>query len=402
MRIPRGSWLPIVLISASAAACGGGSHAPAAEVDTRPPADVTTVRAALAEQPDVYEAGGVVRARTSATLVARIMATVREVRVAPGDRVRAGQPLILLDDRDLSANARGARTAGSAAESAAAAAAAEREAVVAALTLAKTTFDRVSSLHAKKSATTSELDQATANLRAAEARLAGATAHAAAAAQSLESARASGEAAGVVASYAVIAAPFDGVVTEKLVEPGTMAAPGMPLLRVDDVKGFRLEVRLDESRAAFVKTNDEVPVEIEGPSGVQSVRGTLSEIARAVDSDARAVLVKVSLPELEGLRSGMYGRASIPGKSRKTVTLPEGALVRRGQVASVFVVDQDRVRMRLVSPGATREGVTEILAGVTEGDVVVAAPPTGLVDGQRVRTSASATPSRPGTEGGRE
>jgi RND family efflux transporter MFP subunit len=400
MRIPRRPWLPIVLIGVSAAACGGGgSHAPA-EVDARPPADVATVRAAVTEQPDVYEAGGVVRARTSATLVARIMATVREVRVKPGDSVRAGQALVLLDDRDLAANARSARSAGGAAELAAQAAASERDAAVAALALAKATFDRITALHAKKSATANELDQATTGLRAAEARVAAATANAEAAARSVETARAAGEAAGVMASFAVITSPFDGIVTEKLVEPGNMASPGMPLVRVDDVRGFRLEVRLDESRAAFVKTGDEVPVHIDGPTGVRSVGGTLTEIARAVDSDARAFLVKVALADTEGLRSGMYGRASIPGPARKTVTVPESALVRRGQVNAVFVVDQDRARMRLVSAGPARDGRTEILAGVSDGDVVVTAPPSGLVDGQRVRTAASS--ARPATEGGRE
>jgi RND family efflux transporter MFP subunit len=375
MRI-RNPRILLALVGLGTAACGGGSHPPA-EVDTRPPVGVTTARVAVVERPDVNEAGGVVRARTSATLVARIMAPVRQVRVQPGDRVRAGQALVLLDGRDLSANAQSARTAGSAAENAALAAAAQRDAAAAALTLAKATFDRVSSLHAKKSATPNELDQATANLRAAEAQVAAATANAAAAANSIDSARSAGDAAGVVASYAVITAPFDGIVTEKLVEPGTMASPGMPLVRIDDMKGFRLEVRLDESRAAFIKTGDKVPVSIEGYAGVAALQGTVSEVARAIDSDARAFLVKVDLPDPEGVRSGMYGRVSIPGRPRQAVTVPEAAVVRRGQVASVFVVEQDRARIRLVSTGATRGGATEILAGAGQGDVVVVAPPEG-------------------------
>lgn len=401
MRIPATPWLPIVLISLGTAACGGGSSAPA-EADARPQVDVTTARVTLGHEPDVFETGGVVRARASATLVARIMATVREVRVQPGDRVRAGQPLVLLDDRDLSANARSARTAGGAAEQSARAAASERDAAAAALTLAKASYDRVASLHAKKSATASELDQATAGLRAAEAHVAAATANADAASQSLESARAAGDAAGVMASFAIITAPFDGIVTEKLVEPGNMASPGMPLVRVDDVRAFRLEVRLDESRTGFVGVGDAVTAIVDLPSGPHSVSGTVSEVARAVDSDARAVLVKVDLPRVEGIRSGMYGRVEIPGQARRVLSVPDTAVVRHGQVTSVFVVDAERARLRLVNAGRSRRGTTEILAGLGEGETVVLAPPAGLGDGQRVRATPGSAPARSSVEGGRE
>ena len=157
----------------------------------------------MADIADTFEAGGVVQARTTATIMARILAPVREVRVAPGDRVRAGQVLIVLDGRDLAAHARSARAAALAADQGVTAAASEQQAADAALALARTTHARIAGLHAKRSATPQELDDATGALRAAEARAAGAAARAQAAASGVDSARAASEAAGTTESFAL-------------------------------------------------------------------------------------------------------------------------------------------------------------------------------------------------------
>jgi RND family efflux transporter MFP subunit len=373
------------VLALAAAACGGG-HEDAAPAD-RPPIAVQTGKVVAGELPGGVEAGGVVRARTAALLVARIMAPVREVRVAPGDRVRAGQALVVLDGRDLAAGERQARTAGLAAEQGARAASAERDAAAAALQLARASHARVAALHEKKSATAQELDEATAALRAAEARNASAGARVDQAEAGLASARAGGDLAAVTASYAVITAPFDGVVTEKLVEPGNMASPGSPLIRLEDTRGFRLEVRVDESRAQSVAVGADLPVTIDGagPGGTTVVtNGRVAEVARAIDAGTRAFVVKIDVPDTTGLRSGMFGRARLPGPSRQGLAIPPAAVVRTGQVTAVYVVDQERARLRLVSLGEVTPAGVEVQAGLTAADVVVVAPPPDLRDGQRV------------------
>ena len=384
-RITRQAVPAAALVLAGAQlACGGGGHE-AGPPDASPPLEVRVARAAVADVSDVFEAGGVVQARANALLLSRLMAPVREVRVRPGDRVRAGQALVLLDDRDLAADARRARAGGAAAEQGEVAARSQREGALAQLTLARATHRRVAGLHAKKSATDQELDQATAALRAAEAQLAAATARETEAGSAVESARAGSEAAEATASFAVITAPFDGVVTEKLVEVGTLAAPGTPLVRVEDVREFRLDVRVDASRAGFVRPGDPVPVTIETRSGDTVVSGRVAEVARAVEADARAFLVKISLPDGVDVRSGTFGRARLPGARRAALTVPSEAVVRHGQVASVFVVDQQRARLRLVNVGPEAEGRTEVLAGLVDGETVVVAPPAQLADGRAVR-----------------
>jgi RND family efflux transporter MFP subunit len=360
-------------------ACSGGAKAvPEQSADATA---VDTAIVAIAEIADTFEAGGIVQARTAATLMARITAPVREVHAVPGDRVRAGQLLIALDGRDLAAQARRARAEGASADQDVIAAAAERQGAEAALALARATHARIAGLQSKRSATPQELDDATGALRAAEARAAGAEARARAAVSSVEGARAAGEAADTIEGFSRITAPFDGVVTEKMVEPGNMAAPGTPLMRVEDTRRFRLEVRVDESRIGWVSPGVTVGIAVDGGSddAARVVDGTVAEVGRAVDAGVRTFLVKIALPDHPGLRSGMFGRARFNTQPRRALTVPEAALVHRGQVTSVFVVERDIARVRLVNV----RGI-EVLAGLSEGDVVIVTPPPTLADGRRV------------------
>jgi RND family efflux transporter MFP subunit len=369
----------LALAGAAAPGCSRGTAAPAEGAD---PIAVTVAAVGMADVAGTFEAGGVVEARTTATLMARIVAPVREVRVSLGDRVRAGQVLIVLDGRDLAAQARRARAAAAAADQDVIAAESERQAAEAALALARATHARIAGLHTKRSATAQELDDVTGALRAAEARAAGATARARSAGAGVEAARAASDVADTTETFSQIVAPFDGVVTEKMVEPGNMAAPGTSLMRVEDARGFRLEVRVDESRIAQITPGLAVPVALDaGADGVARIAsGTVTEIGRAVDADTRAFLVKISLPAESGLRSGMFGRAHFSTRPRRALTVPAAALVHRGQMTSVFVVEKDVARVRLVNVSGT-----EVLAGLSDGDIVIVAAPPTMSDGRRVR-----------------
>jgi RND family efflux transporter MFP subunit len=363
-----------VLMSAALTGCSApraaGAEADAAEVIavTAAPVTMTEVAAAI-------DSGGVVQARTTAAITARLLAPVREVRVLPGDHVRKGQTLIVLDGNDLGAAARGAHSAAIAAEQGAKAAVAELQAAEAALALARASHERIAGLYTRRSATAQELDDAIATLRSAEARVAGASARASQAASEVESARAASDQASATERFATIGAPFDGMVTEKMVEPGNMASPGMPLLRLEDTRAFRLEVRVDESRVGQIRNGDSVPVFLAD----SLVTGTVIEVSRAVDADARAFLVKVALPDVSGLRSGEFGRVRFGATPRRALTVPPSAIVRHGQLTSVFVVDKGTARVRLVNVSES-----EVMAGLTESELVILSPPAGLTDGRRV------------------
>jgi RND family efflux transporter MFP subunit len=394
---------PAALVIAAAfalASCSGGHDAATRDAATR--VDVTVQAATLESAAQPFEVGGQVRARTTATLVSRIFADVQEILVQPGDKVRAGQVLVRLDGRELQAQQARAEAAVAAAEQSVKAAATNRDGAEAGLALATATHKRIADLRAKNSATPNELDQAVSTLRAAEARATGTQAGIQEAEAAAAAARAAFRAATVGASYAAIAAPFDGIVTEKRVEVGNMATPGAPLVTVEDERSYRLEVRVDASRVGGLETTRPVDVAVDalGPSG--ALTGTIAEVSRTLDG-AHAFLVKIDLPANADLRSGMFGRARIGAGSRQVLTVPATAIVRRGQLTSVFVVDKDnRARLRLVQVAQASGARAEIAAGLDSGEQVVVQPSPTLVDGAPVRPSVRGAQVLPGGPAGAE
>lgn len=381
----------LLIAAAAGVATACGSHEePQAAVQT--PVAVTVAPAATAEQLDRVDAGGTVRARTIAVLSSRILAPIVDVRVSPGDRVRKGQPLVLLDSRELQAGRDRAEAGVAVANSTIVAAAADGEAASAGLTLAAASHKRIAGLRERNSATAGELDEAVAGLRAAEARAAAARARQTEASRALDAARASLQAATVATSYASLAAPFDGVVSVRNAEPGALAAPGSPLLTVEDDRSFRLEVSVDASRVPALRPGTQVPVSIEG--GDQTLEGVIAEVGRAIDPTVHSTLLKIDLPRHDWLRSGMFGRALLPGASRRALVVPSSAIRRQGQLSVVFVEDDGVARMRLVHQGQTRAGQVEILAGLVEGDRVVLNPPADLMDGRAISASAAGAARR--------
>jgi RND family efflux transporter MFP subunit len=351
------------------------------------PIAVTTAPAATVEWPVLYEAGGVVRARHLAVVSSRVVAPVTEVRVQAGDRVRRGQVLAVLDGRELQAHAARATAAASGSSLGLEAAQAEHQAATAALTLARASFERVRGLKEKNSATAQEMDEAQATLSGAEARVAGARARVAEAEQGVTAARASQDASAVGVSYTTLTAPFDGLVAARHADPGTLAAPGSPLLTVEDTQAYRLEAAIDGAQARLVTVGGEAEARLDGGDWQ---RARIAEVAN-IDPRLHSFLIKVDLPASETLRSGQFGRVRVAGPARRLLTVPANAVVRRGQLAFVFVVAADRAaRLRMVSTGESRDGRVEVLAGLADGEAVVVDPPATLEDGRPTQAGGRA------------
>ncbi len=378
----------IGLLIVAATGCGG---AVAENKDARSNAAavmVTTAVAAVEDWPAAYEAGGVVRARNVAVLSSRVVAPVTAVHVAAGDRVRRGQLLVSLDGRELHAHAARAAASRTGAASSLEAARAERRATQAALALARATHERISGLKEKRSATAQEFDEADSALAAAEARVAAAEARVIEAEQGVTAAAAAADAATASASYAELVAPFDGRVVTRHVDPGALAAPGAPLVTLEDTRGFRFEASIDESHARLAGVGAPVEIQLDhtAPGTWQPARVTETG---AVDPSRHSVLVKVDVADDAALRSGQFGRMRLRGQPRRVLAVPAGALVKRGQLTFVFVVDAEGpARLRMVSVGETRGQRVEVLAGVSEGEAIVAAPPATLTDGAPVTAGA--------------
>jgi len=368
--------IPVLLLTS----CGSEPARRAAQSQT-PPVAVQTAVIATQDWPTSYEATGTVRARTTATISSKVMGYVQQVNAQVGDHVRQGQPLITLDARDLDVGLRRAEAGRAEVESAIP----ELENAIAAakanLDLAQTTFQRMQELAAKKSISNQEMDEASARLKAAEAnyemmrsRRAQITSKAAVVEQEVR-------AAGIMRDYAKLAAPFSGVVITRTVEPGNLATPGVPLLTIEQDGLYRLEASVDESKLANVRVGQAVEAVLEAD---RKLSARVSEIVPSVDAASRTYVVKLDLPSTPQLRTGMFGRAIFPLGMQKVVSVPLAALMERGQLQSVFVVEDGVAHTRLVTTGRRIKDALEVLSGLNAGERVVLPLSVGLQDGARV------------------
>lgn len=337
---------------------------------------------------DIYRASGTVRARQVAVISAKISADILEVRVHAGDRVQAGQTLVVLDRRDLEANLRRAEAARTETESGVA----ETENAIgsarASVELARVTHKRFQDLLAKASVSQQEFDESDARLKSAEAALAIAASRRRQVEARRSQADAEVAAARVVLGYATLAAPFAGLVSERKADPGSLSTPGAPLLTVEREGDLRLEVSVDESRVGLLRKGETVPVEFDRLN--RAITGRIGEILPSVDSATRSFTAKIDLPATPELRSGMFGRADFAAGTRETVLVPESAVLERGQIRCVHVVEGDTARLRFVTLGEARGTRLEILSGLTSGERIIVAPPPLLADGGRVAIQQAA------------
>jgi RND family efflux transporter MFP subunit len=370
-----------------AAACG--SSEPKREA-TSAPVRVTIAAAAEEQVAETFGAGGVVRPRLRATLSSRIVAPVDRVTVIAGTRVKAGEPLVILDARQIVSEASRASAMVDSSRRAAEAAAADGQSAAAALVLARKTHERMAALNASRSATQQELDEATAALAAAEARVTAASARAIEADRAVAATTDAAQAAKVVSSYATLTAPFDGIVTSRSVDPGVLATPGTPLLQVETDDLFSLETTVDESWAGRLAIDAPVDVVIDtiGPAALD---GRVEEIERAIDPASHAITVKILLPKTPALRSGMFGTAHLQGASRRSVVVPASAVVTRGQLSFVYVADKGTARLRLVRTAPAPSNRIAIVSGLSAGESYITAPAADLQDGQAIAAAGQAS-----------
>jgi RND family efflux transporter MFP subunit len=373
--------MPTLVSLALLTSCGNEPPSRSATSPSTPVA-VRVATVSTQEWPSVYEATGTVRARTSGTVSSKVMGYVQQVSVQVGDRVRQGQTLVTLDARELEEGVRGAEAGRAGVQSAIPEAESAVAAAKANLDLAETTFKRIEDLAAKKSISNQEFDEASARVKAAQANYEMARSKRAQLDPRLARAEQELRSATIMRDYVKIAAPFPGVVTAKSVEPGNLTTPGAPLLTIEQDGVYRLEASVDESRLPAARAGATVEVALEGVE--RRLNARVSEVVPAVDAASRSSIVKIDLPAIPQLRSGMFGRAFFPLGSRTVVVVPASAMVERGQLQSVFVAEEGTARTRLVTTGQRAKDAVEVLSGLSAGEKIVTPIPAGLQDGARL------------------
>lgn len=318
-------------------ACGGKEERAAVRdaVAAEPAGAVYVVRDSLV--PATQEATAVAEPFAQATLSTKLMGTVVAVLVKEGDRVAAGQPLVRIDARDLDAKRQQVQAGIAGAEAQA------REAELMAT--------RLRALYADSAAPKAQLDAAEAGLARAQAGLA--------------AARAGQSELDAIAGYSVVRAAFTGVVTRRFVDPGAFAAPGAPLVAVQDDSRLRIVATVSPTLARDVRRGSRVPVSVEGVPATATVEGV-------VPSAGGSLYTINAIADNTGgsLAAGGAARLQVGEGTRAALLVPSGALRREGDLTGVTVTSGGVTTTRWIRVGATVGDRVEVLAGLAAGDTV--------------------------------
>lgn len=283
---------------------------------------------------------GTVRARLRAAVEAKIPGRIESLRVVPGQSVKAGEVLATLDAREAQARVDSA--------------AAVRE-------QASRDLQRISRLLKDGASTQADLDGAEARNRVALAAVSEAE---------------------TVLGHTQVVAPFDGVITRKLADVGDLAAPGRALVEIEDPTSLRFEGDVPEALLDRVPAGTTLPVRVD--PFTNALPSVVSEITPVADPVSRTYRVKLDLPSQAGLRAGQFGRLAVPTGGHAVPQVPSTAVHRRGQLEYLWIVDGGRAQLRLVRTGKREGEWTEILAGASPGESVVADAAAVTREGQLV------------------
>jgi RND family efflux transporter MFP subunit len=283
---------------------------------------------------------GTVRARLHSVIEAKVSGKIEQMLVVPGQEVAAGELLVQLDAREVQA---------------------QLDRATAVRQQAESDLKRATDLFQQKILSQSEFDAAQSKFRVADA--------------------AATEAKTLLA-YTKVTAPFAGVITRKYADVGDLAAPGKPLLEMEDARNLRLEADVPEAVISRLALGDKLGVRVSGVSN--ELAGAVGEIAPSADPNSRTFLVKLDLPAGPGLRAGQFGRVAVPVGETSALRVPASAVVQRGQMELVFVAVNGHAQLRIVKTGKRISDEVELVSGVDAGEQVVIQGASSLLDGQPV------------------
>jgi len=372
-------WMAAVL-----SACGGdiapGNTPPGAARNIKAP----VAEAQISQEAVRYEAVATINARTASTISAKLMGAVQRVHVQEGDAVKSGDLLVTIDPRTVAAQLDQAQAGLREAMRAQTSAVSAQDAAAAAADLAASTHQRYEQLLQEHSVSQQEFDEVQSRSRQARAALAQAEAMVEAARSRVQQARAALEQATLARKDAQVVAPYDGRVTAKLIEEGDLAAPGTPLLNIEQEGRFCADLVLPERHIQAVQIGQKVTVRVPALDELE-VAGEVGRIVPAADARSRSFEVKVAMPPDLPLKSGMFARVFLPIGGAGLLMVPETAIVQQGQLTGLFVVGEEQIaRFRLVRTGKSLGDRVEIISGLKAGQRYVSDVPVTLQDGMRV------------------
>jgi len=446
--VALGAGLVVGRLSVPGAPRGAGGDPPATQSSkghAAPPPLVGVAHPKRVTIPRTLSLTANINSLSTAVILPKTSGYLETVSVRPGDLVRAGQVVAVVDHAQLDtvvaqgeASVKAAQTAVQTAQASVAAAHAQqlnavaaRQNALAQLTSAKAgvvkahaqlvdmqaTHARIAALVKQGAEAQQNLDDATnqvesaqadldaalAQVKVAEAQVAQADAQIeatqqqeAAAVSQVRTAQmqvsnqdASLENARLQATYATIVAPFDGIVVSRSLDPGAYVTPGTstPILTIANLDQIDVVVNVTEVEIASIHPGTQAQIRVDAYPG-RTFQGVVTRIAGGADPVTRTVQVEIDIPNPGHLlRPGMYGTVTLSvGADRNVLVVPLAALVTVGSDHFVWVVTDDKVSRRPVIIGRATGEIVEITSGVQDSDTVVSRGIDLVREGQQVHT----------------
>jgi RND family efflux transporter MFP subunit len=332
----------ILLAAVLCTGCGPKPEPPKAIATPLPMAKVRVQTIESTPHITTEEVVGTVRAKTRATLEAKVSGRITTLPLFLGDRVKAGELVVRLDAAEIVAR---------------------HDQAEASLRQAERDWTRTDLLFEQQAVSRAEHEAADTRRRVA---------------------RDAAAEAKAMLSHLELVAPFDGVVTKKWVEVGDLATPGKPLVTLEAPSELQLEADVPEALASHVRREAYLACRADDVSG--ELTGMVSEIAPTADPSSRTFRVKLDLPPAPGWRPGQFVRLLVPLGEGCSLRVPTAAVVQRGQLEIVFVAAKQNAQLRLTKTGRRFGDTVEILSGLDADDSVVVDGADRLSDGQPLET----------------
>ncbi|HUO59862.1 MAG TPA: efflux RND transporter periplasmic adaptor subunit [Candidatus Acidoferrales bacterium] len=332
-------------------------------------------------------------------LHAKVSGYVRNINVDIGDRVHSGQTLAMLEVPELNAQVTGAEAGVrhsqqeiQRAQNEVVRAEAAHQALHAAYMRLKQAAQARPGLIAEQ-----ELDDAEAKDRTSEAQVDVAKAGLSAATQQLDMSRATHQQVAAMQDYSHIVAPFDGIVTWRyadtgsLIQAGTSNQSSMPVVKVAQVNVLRLRVPVPETVSENIHVGDTAEVRVQATG--EKFAGTIARFTNSLDRSTRTMQVEIDVPNKDyKLFPGMYADVTFAVRQHgKPLTVPVTALNRsdNGQPSVLVVDSSNRVERRTIQTGAEDPNKIEVISGLNEGERVIVGNLSAYQAGQVVEPKPS-------------